>query len=123
MNQTKTLHQTAEVVFRAMNSRDFTEFEQMVTDDVSFDFPGAGKVEGSRRTLLLLKSILRKYPELHFTISEIITKENRAVVIWTNKGKDNQGNPYANSGATLLHFSQGKISFISDYFKDTSFVG
>jgi ketosteroid isomerase-like protein len=123
MNQTKTLRQTAEVVFRAINSRDFTEFEQMVTDDVSFDFPGAGIVEGSRRTLLLLKSILRKYPELIFTISEIIAQENRAVVIWTNKGKDHQGNPYANSGVTLLHFSQGKISFISDYFKDTSFVG
>lgn len=29
---------------------------------------------------------------------------------------------FSNSGVTLFHFTRGKISFISDYFKDTSFV-
>jgi hypothetical protein len=37
-------------------------------------------------------------------------------------GEDIKGNPYKNAGVTLLHFNQGKISFISDFFKDTSFV-
>ncbi len=112
----------AEAVFQSMNTRDFTAFEQMVTDEVAFDFPGAGRAEGSRRTLLLLRSLLRKFPKLHFTVSEIITQDDCACVVWTNEGEDTQGNPYANAGVTLLHFSGGKISFISDYFKDTSFA-
>jgi ketosteroid isomerase-like protein len=109
-------------VFQAMNTRNFDEFEKIITDDVAFDFPGIGRTEGSRRTLLLLKSILRKYPKLHFTVTETIIDGDRSCAVWTNEGVDSKGNPYANSGITLLHFSDGKITFISDYFKDTSFV-
>ena len=122
MNQKGNINEMTEAVFQAMNSRDFAGLEQIITDDVAFDFPGVGKVEGSRRTLLLLKSLLRKYPQLHFTISEIISQNDRACAVWTNLGEDNKGRPYANSGITLLHFSGNKIKFISDYFKDTSFV-
>ena len=122
MKETSEFNRMAEEVFQAMNTRDFTAFEQVITDEVAFDFPGAGRVEGSRRTLLLLKSLLRKYPKLHFNISEIITQEDSACVVWTNEGQDIKGNPYTNAGITLLHFSEGKISFISDYFKDTSFA-
>ena len=62
------------------------------------------------------------FPELEFNITEVITQTERACVVWTNRGKDIQGNPYANAGVTLFHFRDGKISFISDYFKDTSFA-
>jgi ketosteroid isomerase-like protein len=122
MNKNIEIQSMAEEVFKAMNKRDFTGFEQIITDDVVFDFPGAGRTEGSRRTLLLLKSILRKYPKLHFNISEIISQEDTACVVWTNEGEDIKGNPYSNAGITLLHFGDGKISFISDYIKDTSFA-
>jgi ketosteroid isomerase-like protein len=113
----------AEAVFTAMNTRDFEDYEQLITDDVVFDFPGAGRAEGSRRTLLLMKSLLRKYPRLQFRISEVITQADRACVVWTNEGEDLKGNPYTNAGITLQHFRDGKICFISDYFKDTSFTG
>jgi len=122
MNIKGNIHEMTEAVFKAMNSRDFTGLEQIITDDVAFDFPGVGKVEGSRRTLLLLKSLLRKYPKLHFTISEILSLDDRSCAVWTNEGEDMKGKPYANSGITLLHFSGDKIQFISDDFKDTSFV-
>lgn len=111
------------LLFDAMNSREFTSFEQVITEDVIFDFPGAGRAEGERRTLLLLKSLLRKYPDLRFTISDIIVDQDRACAVWTNEGNDIQGAPYRNSGMTLFHFTGGKISYISDYFKDTSFTG
>jgi ketosteroid isomerase-like protein len=97
-------------------------YEKLITKKVAFDFPGAGRTEGARRTLLLLKSMLRKYPELTFTVKEIMVQENRACAIWVNEGRDRKGLPYSNSGITLFHFSDGKISFISDYFKDTSFT-
>jgi ketosteroid isomerase-like protein len=104
MMETTNLQQMAGKIFQAMNTRDFSDFEKIITDDVAFDFPGAGRVEGSRRTLLLLKSLHRKYPRLHFEVSEIITEQDRACVVWTNKGEDIHGNPYANAGLTLLHF-------------------
>ena len=110
------------MLFEAMNTREFNAFEKVVTENVAFDFPGAGRAEGARGTLLLLKTLLRKFPELTFTITQIIVQSDRACAVWTNEGKDSRGNPYNNSGITLFHFQDDKISFISDYFKDTSFV-
>jgi ketosteroid isomerase-like protein len=110
------------MLFDAMNSREFSSFEKVITDDVAFDFPGVGKTEGARRILLLLNSLLRKYPELTFTTSDVIVQSDRACALWTNAGKDSSGDSYSNSGVTLFHFRGDKISFISDYFKDTSFV-
>ena len=109
-------------VFDAMNTRDFTVLEKNVTDDVAFDFPGAGRIEGSKRVILFLKALLRKYPRLTFSVSEIITDRQKACAVWTNEGENSEGKLYANSGMTLLHFNDAKIVFISDYFKDTSFV-
>lgn len=121
MKQKDQIQVLATAVFQAMNSRDFTHLEQYLEDGVIFDFPGTDRTEGIRRTLLLLKSILRKYPELKFKITETIAESGKACVVWTNEGVDSRGNPYRNSGTTLMHFTGGKISFISDYFKDTSF--
>jgi len=110
-------------LFRAMNERDFGHFEEIMAGEVAFDFPGAGRVEGQRRTILLLKSIFRKFPVLEFQVKEVVAGKDRSCCIWTNRGETATGSPYTNSGVTLLHFSGGKISFISDYFKDTSFAG
>jgi len=105
-----------------MNARDFDAVTSLVDDEVAFDFPGTGRVEGLRRTLLLLKSIFRKYPDLTFFLTEIISEGDRACAVWTNHGHSTDGNTYRNSGVTLLHFSGERITFISDYFKDTSFA-
>jgi len=40
-------------------------------------------------------------------------------VHWTNRGMNRRQEPYANEGATILEFKAGKISWISDFFKDT----
>lgn len=115
-------YQLAAKLFEAMNIRDFSDLEIHITDDVALDFPGNGVVSGMKKVLLFLKVLLRKYPTLKFTVSEIIATENRACAVWTNKGTDTTGAPYQNSGMTLIRFQNDKICFISDYFKDTSFV-
>ena len=112
----------AELLFKAMNRRDFSILESYLTRDVIFDFPGAGQIEGFKQVMIFLKTLLRKYPLLVFNLSEVIVDETRMCAIWTNEGKDIDGNPYSNSGNTILKLSEGKISFISDYFKDTSFA-
>lgn len=109
-------------VFKAMNSKDFTELEEKMTEDVSFDFPGSGLIEGKKRVILFMKALLRKYPVLEFSVIESIAEDAKACVIWTNRGRKITGEDYKNSGVTLLHFKENRISFISDYFKDTSFL-
>ncbi len=122
MERIFSIQDTARSLFKAMNTRGFQEFENLVSEDVVFDFPGAGRIAGIKRVLVFLKALLRKYPKLTFTVSEIITDNQKACAVWTNKGEDADGNPYSNSGLTLLYFSGNKLTFISDYFKDTSFV-
>jgi ketosteroid isomerase-like protein len=122
MDKSFTKQDIARSIFNAMNTRDFSEFENFVSEDVVFDFPGAGRIEGYKRVIIFLKALLRKYPELKFTVSEIITDNQRACAVWTNEGEDTDGNPYSNRGITLLYFRGNKLTFISDYFKDTSFV-
>jgi ketosteroid isomerase-like protein len=122
MDKSFTKQDIARSIFNAMNTRDFSEFENFVSEDVVFDFPGAARIEGYKRVIIFLKALLRKYPELKFTVSEIITDNQRACAVWTNEGEDTDGNPYSNRGITLLYFRGNKLTFISDYFKDTSFV-
>ncbi len=122
MEQVSPRLDIARSIFNAMNTRDFSEFENFVSEDVVFDFPGAGRIEGYKRVIIFLKALLRKYPKLTFTVSEIITDNQKACAVWTNEGEDIEGNHYSNSGITLLYFKGEKLTFISDYFKDTSFV-
>jgi ketosteroid isomerase-like protein len=122
MNKPGCIEELTRTLFHAMNTRDYDLFEQITAEEVAFDFPGVGRVEGRRRTLLVIKSILRKFPRLHFNISEVIAREDRSCAVWNNTGESSTGTPYTNSGMTLVHITQGKISFISDYFKDTSFT-
>lgn len=109
-------------VFEAMNTRNFSKLEKYMADDISFDFPGAGTINGKRKVLIFLNALLRKYPKLTFTVFDIIMDKEKVCIVWTNKGVGIKGESYDNSGMTLLHFSDGKLTFISDYFKDTSFT-
>ncbi len=109
-------------VFTAMNTRNFSGLENVLSENVIFDFPGAGQIEGYKKVLIFLKALLRKYSSLTFSVSEIIVDNQKACAVWSNKGEDKEGKPYANRGITLFHFSDDKLIFISDYFKDTSFV-
>ena len=122
MTNAVSLRQLTLTVFNAMNTRDFSDLEQNITDDVSFDFPGAGRIDGSKRVIIFLKALLRKYNRLTFQVSDIIEEKHKTCAVWTNDGEHISGKPYSNSGITLLYFTGDKISFISDYFKDTSFV-
>lgn len=112
----------ADYLFEAMNSKDFSKVQEYFSEDIEFDFPGAGIVKGQKRVIIFLKALSRKYPDLTFTVSEYITESNKTVAIWTNKGTQTTGEEYSNSGVTLLRIENEKIVFLSDYFKDTSFT-
>jgi len=122
MNTKINYKEIAVSVFDAMNTGEFSKFENNAANDISFDFPGTERVEGAKRVILFFKVLLRKYRNLTFTVNDIILEDKKAVVVWGNKGAYNDGEVYENSGMTLFHFTDDKVSFISDYFKDTSFT-
>ena len=109
-------------VFEAMNTSDFSVYEEYADENLSFDFPGADTVIGVKRVILFFKVLLRKYNNLKFTVSEVIVENERVCVVWTNKGEEKDGGEYSNSGITLFHFDMNKVVYISDYFKNTSFT-
>jgi ketosteroid isomerase-like protein len=122
MDQSRTNKELAQSIFVALNSRNLAELEQYLSETAVFDFPGVGSIEGRKKILVFLKVLFRKYPRLAFTVEEIIMEDDRACAVWTNEGEDKAGNTYQNRGITLVRFSDGEIVFISDYFKDTSFI-
>jgi ketosteroid isomerase-like protein len=124
MEQREILESMAKRVFAGMNSKDFELLKFDLSEDVVFDFPGIKPIEGSRRVIIFLNALMRKYKDLTFKISDILvdSEGSKACVIWTNFGTDLNGAEYKNSGITYIKFSGEKISFLSDYFKDTSFT-
>jgi ketosteroid isomerase-like protein len=112
----------ASLVFEALNKRDFNELHPFLNEEIVLNFPGVGDISGTKRIVIFMKTLLRKYPELHFNIQEVISEGDSAVAVWTNSGKKISGEDYSNSGNTLFHFIEGRISLISDYFKDTTFT-
>jgi ketosteroid isomerase-like protein len=87
-----------------MNTSDFSVFEKTADNKLSFEFPGVDRVEGVKRVILFFKILLRKYNNLTFTVSDVIVENEKACVVWTNKGEEKDGGVYENSGITLFHF-------------------
>lgn len=122
------MHSTAgavdlvQILFAALNSRDLSSLERHLAEDAGFDFPGPGLISGRKKILLFLKILFRKYSRLTFSVAKIIAEQDCACALWTNDGEERTGKSYRNSGITFLQFKEGKIMFLSDYFKDTSFT-
>lgn len=122
MNKKELYKKIAVSVFEAMNTSDFSVYEDNADEDLSFDFPGVDTVIGVKRVILFFKVLLRKYNNLTFTVKEVIVEDQKACVVWTNKGEEKSGGVYENSGITLFYFNNDKVTYISDYFKNTSFI-
>jgi ketosteroid isomerase-like protein len=120
---TKTVNRTiAETIFSALNSRDLSRLDEYLDEHATFDFPGASLIQGRKKIILFFKILFRKYPRLTFTVKETIVEGEGVCVLWTNTGTSKDGLAYNNRGVTIIHITDGKILFLSDYFKDTSFA-
>ena len=67
---------------------------------------------------LVNKRDLGKLEDL-ITIQKKIIQGQTAAVHWTNRGVSRKNEHYENEGVTILEMEGAKISFISDFFKDT----
>jgi len=110
------------LIFEAMNTKNTALLEPYLAEDVMFDFPGTDRLVGKKRVLIFLKALLRKFPDIIFKVQDVIADHDKVCIAWTNSARLETSQPYSNSGVTLVHCVNGRITFISDYFKDTSFV-
>ena len=117
-----TPRELATVLFEAMNAQCVDHVTACLAPDAVFAFPGTEPMHGARRISVFFRALWRQYPELVFTVSAILVDGERVCAVWTNRGRHRAGETYRNSGVTLLRCNAGRITWISDYFKDTSFV-
>jgi len=105
--------------FQILNERDLDEADNLLDLQAELFFPKTQPVVGKDRILKFLKIFFRQYPELVFTVVRVIHQGDQAAVHWTNRGISRRKEPYQNEGVTILEMRNGKIVFISDFFKDT----
>ena len=110
------------MIFTSLNNRELSLLDEYLDEQATFDFPGTTLIKGRKKIILFFKILFRKYPHLTFTVKETIVEGDYVCVLWTNQGINHKGHSYNNSGVTFVHITGGKIFFLSDYFKDTSFV-
>jgi ketosteroid isomerase-like protein len=105
--------------FQVLNERDLDEADTLLDSRTEFFFPKTKPIIGKDRILKFLNIFFRQYPELIFTVVRVIHQGDQAAVHWTNRGTNRRKEPYENEGVTILEIKNGKIVFISDFFKDT----
>jgi len=105
--------------FQVLNGRDLNEADNLLVPQAEFFFPKTQPIIGKDRILKFLSIFFRQYPELFFTVVKVIHQGNQAAVHWTNRGINRRKEPYKNEGVTILEMENGKISYVSDFFKDT----
>jgi len=105
--------------FEAVNGRDLNMLEELLSKDAEFCFPKTQPLAGRKQIIRFFKILYRQYPKLVFEVQRKIVQRGSAAVHWVNRGVNKKGEPYNNEGVTLLEMETGKITFISDFFKDT----
>jgi ketosteroid isomerase-like protein len=119
----RTPAEIADALFRAMNARDPAAFAALLAEGAVFHFPGTAPIEGAARIEKFLKILLFKYPALAFEVRRAIAEGRCAAVEWVNEGASRDGAPYRNAGVTVIELdADDRVVYLSDTFKDTSFV-
>jgi ketosteroid isomerase-like protein len=115
MSENKTILQ----FFKMFNAHDIDAMGQLLASGAQFYFPKTQPLIGKDNILRFFKILFRHYPQLSFEIQRIIRQGDQAAVHWTNQGISRKKEPYQNEGVTILEMTADKISYISDFFKNT----
>jgi ketosteroid isomerase-like protein len=105
--------------FEMVKSRNLGELGSHLADNAEFYFPKTQPLLGRSQILRFFSILFRSFPRLEFEVQMVIIAEQRAAIHWKNKGVNRKHEPYENEGVTLLDAKGGKITWISDFFKDT----
>lgn len=84
--------------------------------------PPGETVEGDSRILATFRKIFSRYKELNWKVTQIYSvNQNKFIYETESWGVIGENKPYKNRILTIIEFDEdGKIVFLSDYFKDTA---
>jgi ketosteroid isomerase-like protein len=105
--------------FELVNQRNLDQLKDHLDENATFYFPKTQPLLGRDRIIRFFNILFRQYPKLEFQVLRKIVQGRMAAVHWKNSGVNKKQEPYENEGVTLLETEAGKITFISDFFKDT----
>jgi ketosteroid isomerase-like protein len=105
--------------FELVNERDLEKLEALLTENAAFYFPKTKPMLGKDRIIRFFKILFHKFPQLEFQTQGTIRQGSKAAVHWSNQGMSRRDEPYQNEGVTILEMEEGRIKYISDFFKDT----
>jgi len=105
--------------FESLSAQNPGQMANFLKEDARFFFPKTQPLIGKERILKFFKILFRQYPELSFTVEQIIAQQDKVAVHWRNRGINRKNEPYENEGVTLFFFEDGLVSLMSDFFKDT----
>ena len=111
--------ETISSFFDLVNERDLARLEALLVEDAEFYFPKTKPMLGKNRIIRFFKILFHKFPQLEFRTHGTIIQGSKAAVHWTNQGMSRRNEPYENEGVTILEMEEGRIKYISDFFKNT----
>jgi limonene-1,2-epoxide hydrolase len=105
-----------------LERRDVEKLRRWFFADSVLWMPPVGKIEGDRRILAAFRIIFRGYTDIHWKVTNIMATSGSRFVYETDSwGTIGKATPYQNHILTIIDFdAQGRIVFLSDYFKDTA---
>ncbi len=105
--------------FEFLSSQNIGQMANFLKEDASLFFPKTQPLIGKETILRFFRILFRQFPELTFTVRNIIAQDDKVAAHWTNSGMNRKHGPYENEGVTLFFFEGGLVSLMSDFFKDT----
>jgi ketosteroid isomerase-like protein len=107
---------------RDLEARDPEALRLRFSDDAVLWIPPSPPIQGARRIQTMFKLIFRMYTEIHWKVTDFYQVGERRYIYATNSwGTLGRDTPYKNHVLTVMDFdANGKISYLSDYFKDTA---
>ena len=105
-----------------LNTLDVENLRKWFDENSKIWIPPMKEVEGGKRILALFRTIFRKYNHIEWKESEIFNLgKGRFFYETVSKGDMKIKGAYNNQICTIIEFAEnGKIRYLSDYFKDTS---
>ena len=109
-----------EEFFNLLNRRDMEQMDGLLAYGAELYFPKTRPLIGKKSVIRFFKILFRQYPELIFKVQSTIIEGQNAAVHWKNNGINRKGETYENEGVTIFsEGANGRICFMSDFFKDT----
>ena len=105
-----------------MHTLDAVRVGAWFADNATLWIPPAEPIAGGNRINALFRCMFKRYESLHWEILDIVpVNDNRCIHVCRSHGKIKDREKYTNYVMTDITFNdEGKITSLSDYFKDTS---